>query len=118
MAYNFVPEPPLSSSPLKDIHLNLNQICYCNSELLQYGKQHDNDWTCSSCCKLIPNHYIPSYFCPDYCLYSKICRHGFNVCRDCYDGINDRKEIDYKENDNNNKSLTYRKLNHTLNLIS
>ena len=122
MAHNFVPEPPLSTSPPE--HIDLNKICYCNSELLQFEGQPDNDWTCNSCYKLIPNDYIPSYMCPlanhnrDFCLYAKICGHGANICRDCYHGINDLKEMDQKENNNNNKSVTYRKLNHTLDLIS
>ena len=132
MAHNFVPEPPpqppddtkeLPHEDMKRIHVNLdlNKICYCGGELLQFRGQQHNDWTCSSCYKLIFNDYVPSYMCPhsrhnrDVCLFAKISGHGFNICRDCYDGIDDLKEIDSTEND---KSLIFQKLNHTLHSIS
>ena len=133
MAHNFVPEPPRPPDDTKefqhedtkpiDSNLDLNKICYCGSELVQFYGLAGNGWRCSSCYKLIPNDCIPYYMCAradhdrSLCLYAKVYGKGVNICRDCYDGINDPKEI-YSSENNSNKSLTYQKLNHTLDLIS
>ena len=103
---------------LTSTDFNINHYCYCGCILIEERYKYNFEWICTSCYRFKSMDIIQRFYCPNNeCVYTKtVSEHIYEVCVDCMNGVNDSKEAEMKEN--NDESMLYRKLHHTLDIIS